>query len=120
MERCAARCVTVRERWCLELSSPQRTSAQALNNWNIGIQKNTRLTEKKVLEFRVDMINAFNHRQFSLAGDPKSGGGTIFQQDDNRNATTAGFPTATNTNSLDPTVFNGGSRLIMLGLKFIF
>lgn len=91
-----------------------------LNNWNLGIFKNTQITETKLVQFRIEMINAFNHRQFSLAGDPKSGGGTIFQQDGNRNATNGGFPTATATNFLNPYTFNGGGRILMLGLKFIF
>jgi hypothetical protein len=66
------------------------------------------------------MINAFNHRQFSLAGDPKSGGGTIFQQENNTNALNAAYANAAATNFLNPYSFNGGGRVIMLGLKFFF
>jgi hypothetical protein len=93
---------------------------RGLNNWNLGIFKNTYISETKFVQFRIEMINAFNHRQFSLVGDPKSGGGTIFQQDGNRNAQSAAFPTATATNFLNPFTFNGGGRVLMLGLKFIF
>jgi carboxypeptidase family protein len=91
-----------------------------LNNWNLGVYKNTYITENKFIQFRIDMINAFNHRQFSLAGDPKSGGGTIFQQKNNTNALNAAFANAAATNFLNPYSFNGGSRILMLGLKFIF
>ena len=91
-----------------------------LNNWNLGVFKNTYITETKYIQFRVDMINAFNHRQFSLAGDPKSGGGTIFQQKNNTNALNAAYANAAATNFLNPYSFNGGGRVIMLGLKFFF
>jgi hypothetical protein len=93
---------------------------RGLNNWNLGVYKNTYITENKFIQFRVDLLNAFNHRQFSLAGDPKSGGGTIFQQENNTNALNAAFANAAATNFLNPYSFNGGSRIIMLGLKFIF
>ena len=93
---------------------------RGLNNWNLGVYKNTYITENRFIQFRVDMVNAFNHRQFSLAGDPKSGGGTIFQQSNNTNALNAAFANAAATNFLNPYSFNGGSRIIMLGLKFIF
>jgi len=91
-----------------------------LNNWNLGLFKNTAISETKYVQFRLDMINAFNHRQFSLAGDPKSGGGTIFQQVNNTNALNAAYANAAATNFLNPYSFNGGSRIIMLGLKFVF
>jgi hypothetical protein len=93
---------------------------KGLNNWNLGIFKNTYISETKFVQFRVEMINAFNHRQFSLAGDPKSGGGTIFQQDGNLNATNGAFPTATATNFLNPYSFNGGRRILMLGIEVHF
>jgi len=33
------------------------------NNWDLGIQKNFRITESKKLQFRAEMFNAFNHPQ---------------------------------------------------------
>ena len=36
-------------------------------NWDISLQKNTKLTERFNLQFRTDFYNAFNHPQF---GDP--------------------------------------------------
>lgn len=35
-----------------------------LNNWDMSLTKNLRLTESKALEFRVEFFNAFNHAQF--------------------------------------------------------
>jgi hypothetical protein len=66
------------------------------------------------------MVNAFNHRQYTLAGDPKTQGGTIFADPNNTNATNAAFANATADNFLNPYSFNGGSRIIMLGVKFFF
>lgn len=39
-------------------------SGPGLNNFVIGIQKDFELAESKLLEFRLEMFNAFNHAQF--------------------------------------------------------
>ncbi len=39
-------------------------SGPGLNNFVIGIQKDFTFTESKLLEFRLEMFNAFNHAQF--------------------------------------------------------
>jgi hypothetical protein len=38
-----------------------------VNVWNMGMFKNTNLSERATLQFRVDTFNTFNHRNFSLA-----------------------------------------------------
>jgi hypothetical protein len=38
-----------------------------LNNWDLSLQKDLRLTETVKLEFRGEFFNAFNHAQFGLA-----------------------------------------------------
>jgi len=91
-----------------------------INNWNLGLFKNTYISEKKYIQFRVEMINAFNHRQFTLTGDPKSQGGTIFHDPNDTNARDAAFANARAGNFLNPFSFNGGSRILQLGLRFIF
>lgn len=40
-----------------------------INNWDLSFLKKTKITESKVLEFRAEMFNAFNHAQF-LNPDP--------------------------------------------------
>jgi hypothetical protein len=35
-----------------------------INNWDLSILKDTKLTENKSLEFRAEFFNAFNHAQF--------------------------------------------------------
>jgi len=35
-----------------------------MNNWNIALLKDTRLSESKVLELRLETFNTFNHTQF--------------------------------------------------------
>jgi hypothetical protein len=35
-----------------------------MNNWDIALLKETHLTESKVLEFRMETFNTFNHAQF--------------------------------------------------------
>ncbi len=44
---------------------------EGIKNWNLGVFKNTYITENTYVQF-LEMINAFNHRHFTLAGDPKS------------------------------------------------
>jgi hypothetical protein len=36
-----------------------------LNNWDLGLHKTTRVTERTSLEFRAEFFDAFNHAQFS-------------------------------------------------------
>ena len=35
-----------------------------INNWNLALLKDVKLTESKSLEFRAEFFNAFNHAQF--------------------------------------------------------
>jgi hypothetical protein len=37
-----------------------------LNNWDLALMKDLRLTESKRLQFRAELFNAFNHAQFGL------------------------------------------------------
>lgn len=39
-----------------------------LNNWDIGIHKDTRIKESMAIQFRVEFFNAFNHVQFNNPG----------------------------------------------------
>jgi outer membrane receptor protein involved in Fe transport len=49
-----------------------------INNWDISLIKNTKITESKVLEFRSEFFNAFNHVQYYRVDD--SGGSPTFGQ----------------------------------------
>jgi hypothetical protein len=88
-----------------------------LNNWNLGVFKNVHLSEKKYIQFRMEMINAFNHRQPSL------GLGTVEAFTDN--AINSGPDLVGvvegNTNFMQSaSLFSGGNRTITFGLKFFF
>ena len=39
-------------------------SGPGINNFDLTLQKDLKLTESKSLEFRVEVFNAFNHAQF--------------------------------------------------------
>ncbi len=67
-----------------------------LNNWDMILQKNFNFTESKIVEFRAEAFNIFNHAQFQ---NPQ---GSI-------DSVTFGQVTAAN----DP-------RILQLGLKFHF
>jgi hypothetical protein len=57
-----------------------------LNNWNLALLKDVRLTERMKLEFRAEFFNAFNHTQFvggiqgSIDNGPGSFGGAFSAQ----------------------------------------
>lgn len=86
-----------------------------INNWNISIFKDTNVTETMRVQFRAEMINAFNHPQ------PILGSGAI-----NQSTTNAinGFPLVLvddNSSFLrEEDLFSTGNRTITLGLKFFF
>jgi hypothetical protein len=83
-----------------------------LNNWNLAIFKNTAVAERKYLQFRMELFNAFNHRQYSL------GLGT-YQQFVN-NALSSSYANVSSLNFLNATQFSGGSRAVQYALKFLF
>ncbi len=67
-----------------------------LNNFDMALLKNVRLAESKMLQFRVEFFNLFNHAQFGLPTG-------------NINSSTFGFVTSA-----------GPGRIGQLGLKLIF
>jgi len=38
-----------------------------MNIWNMSMLKNTKLTERLSFQFHVDVMNVFNHRNYTLA-----------------------------------------------------
>jgi hypothetical protein len=87
-----------------------RTPGQ--NNWNLSIFKNTYVAEGKYFQFRIELFNAFNHRQYSL------GLGT-YQQFVN-NALSSSYANVSSLNFLNATQFSGGNRVVQYALKFMF
>lgn len=86
-----------------------------LNIWNMGVFKNTKLTERIGLQFRAETYDTFNHRNFSI-GLPSNNG--ALDQNTNANPLNAGyiFVPASGT-FLNAKLFNGGSRTMQLGLR---
>lgn len=72
-----------------------------LNNWNMALLKDTKLTESKTLQFRFEAFNVFNHAQFSA--NNSSGFGTV---------ASSGFGVISAT--------YGQPRILQAGLKFLF
>lgn len=67
-----------------------------INNWDISLIKDTKITESKSIEFRSEFFNAFNHVQYYRVDD--SGGSPTFGQ----------------------VLADRGPRIIQLALKFYF
>jgi hypothetical protein len=49
----------------LGTSSRRFFHGPGINNWDIALLKDLRLTESKTLQFRAELFNAFNHAQFA-------------------------------------------------------
>jgi hypothetical protein len=80
--------------------------------WNMGFFKNTKIGERTNVQFRVDLFNVFNHPNFAL--------GTTSIFGTNTNATSTSYANVTSPQFLDDTQFDGGGRVIQLGLKLTF
>jgi outer membrane receptor protein involved in Fe transport len=80
--------------------------------WNMGFFKNTKISERVHMQFRADIFNVFNHPNFAL------GTTSIFGL--NANALTASYGQVANANFLNDDQFDGGGRVIQLGLKVTF
>ena len=68
----------------------------------MALLKDTRITEKKILQMRFEFFNVFNHTQFVIPGGLSSSTGNI-------NSGTFGYV----TNARDP-------RIGQIALKFLF
>jgi hypothetical protein len=77
-----------------------------LNNWDVSIQKNYRITERANLQTRVEFFNTFNHAQWQIWSG-RSGGGYTFGQPGFGNAT-FGRVTA----ARDPKIIQAAMKLL--------
>jgi len=85
---------------------------------NISVFKNTHFTESTYLQLRIEMFNALNHPNYTVAGNLSVFStltGTNALADPAYNLATSGNP-----DFLKPTVFSGGSRNVQLVAKIIF
>jgi len=92
------------------LTTPRRT------NFDMSFFKSFHFSEARYLQFRSEFFNIFNHRQFSFSNP---GVFAVVGIDDSA-INAAGYSRVTDANFLDATQLNGGSRVINLGLKFVF
>jgi Carboxypeptidase regulatory-like domain/TonB dependent receptor len=89
-----------------------------LNVWNMGLAKNTKLTEGTTLQFRVDAFNIFNHRNFSLAQPTVFQSGVLIGTVNNALSTT--YSNVPSDLFLNNGQFTGGNRVMALGVKLTF
>jgi hypothetical protein len=85
-----------------------------LNNFDVNLQKTTRLTENTRLEFRVELYNAFNHPQFTQGSVSPFAplGGTI--------GSSAATTVAGRFLNPDTPTSDGGGRTVRYQIKFHF
>jgi hypothetical protein len=83
-----------------------------INNWDMGIGKDFRFTERIAFQFRAEAFNLFNHAQYGY--DPFT-------------STNIGAPVSNNPNNLPPPLGNYGQviasrpgRILQLGGKLTF
>ncbi|MFB3916879.1 MAG: TonB-dependent receptor domain-containing protein [Terriglobales bacterium] len=94
--------------------------APGLNLWNMGLLKNTSITERASLQFRVSVFNIFNHRSFSL-GQPtvfQTGSGGIIGTVNNALSTT--YANIGSDLFLNAHQFTGSARQMQLGVKLLW
>jgi hypothetical protein len=89
-----------------------------MNIWNMSVAKNTKLTERFSFQFRVDAINVFNHRNFTLAQPSIFQSGVILGTVNNALSTT--YANVTADQFLDAGQFTGGARQMQLGIKLFW
>jgi hypothetical protein len=89
-----------------------------VNVWNMGTIKSFKFTERFDTQFRVNVQNIFNHRNFSLAQPTVLQTGVIIGTVNNALSTT--YANVTSPFFLDPKQFTGGSRLMELGVKLVW
>jgi hypothetical protein len=81
----------------------------------MSVLKNTKLTERFSFQFRVDAMNVFNHRNYTLAQPSVLQSGVILGTVNNALSTT--YSNVTADQFLDSTQFTGGARRYNSGLS---
>lgn len=85
--------------------------------WNLSATKNTHFTESAYLQLRVELFNAFNHRNFTVAGpvtySPVLAGQNAVSNPNFNLAQPGGA-------FLNSKLFSGGSRQVQVVMKLIF
>jgi hypothetical protein len=89
-----------------------------INIWNMGLFKNTNLTERATLQLRVDTFNTFNHRNFSLAQPTVFQTGVLIGTVNNALSTT--YSNLTSDLFLNQKQFTGGNRQMQVAVKLIW
>ena len=89
-----------------------------VNVWNMGLFKNTKITEAATLQFRVDTFNTFNHRNFTLAQPTVFQTGVLIGTVNNALSTT--YSNIPSDLFLNDRQFTGGSRQMQLGVKLLW
>jgi len=89
-----------------------------MNIWNMSVAKNTKLTERFSFQFRVDAMNVFNHRNYTLAQPSVFQSGVILGTVNNALSTT--YANVTADQFLDAGQFTGGARQMQLGVKLFW
>jgi hypothetical protein len=84
-----------------------------LQVWSMSLGKTTKINERVGVQFRLDMYNIFNHRNFALAQP------SVFQPLVN-NALSSTYSDPTSSLFGDQTTFSGGARNMQLTLKLSF
>jgi len=90
-----------------------------VNIWNMGALKNMKFTERVTMQLRATVQNIFNHRNFSLAQPTVLQTGTLIGTTNNALSSTYSNVDA-GALFLNPKQFNGGARVMELGLKVMF
>jgi len=92
--------------------------APGLNIWNMSLFKGAKITERFSLQFRVDTYDTFNHQNFAI-GLPTNNGS--IDQLNNPNPFAASYVNVGDPSFLNAhQLFNGGSRTMQFGLKFVW
>jgi hypothetical protein len=86
-----------------------------VNIWNMSILKNTKVTERLGFQIRVDAMNVFNHRNYSLAQPSVFQSGVILGTVNNALSST--YANVTADQFLDAKQFTGGARQMQIGMK---
>jgi outer membrane receptor protein involved in Fe transport len=87
-----------------------------INNWDMGLGKDFKFTEKVLFQFRAEAFNVFNHHQYGFDPFTTTGIGAPIDSNPNDFATINGVSTSTfgQIQAAHP------GRIIQLGGKFVF
>ncbi len=90
------------------------------NCLNFSLFKKFSVSEKASLQFRVELLNALDHPQYSMSWDPQGSGSSVLQRQTFLTNLYNSYATASSANFLSNSTLTSSGRMLQVGIRLYF